>query len=428
MQDQTNSAVYVVDGTRTPFLKNRGIPGIFSAADLAVNATKPLLDKQSFDPSVLDEVIVGCASPSEEEANIARVIGLRIGCGVNVPAFTVQRNCASGLQAVDCAVQKIKNGASDLILVGGTEAMSRIPLLYNQQMVIWLAKMNQTKGFSKKFTQMLKFRPHYLKPIFAILKGLTDPVVNYSMGQTAEELAYLFRISREEMDQYAVQSHQRVLQAQAKGDLQEIVPIFGKDGSVSEQDDGVRTDSTLEKLKKLKPVFDKYGNITAGNSSQVSDGAAFIILASKKAVDDHQLTPLAKINEVQWAGLDPRIMGLGPIHAMAKIILKTGISLKEIEHLEINEAFSAQVLACVKAWEAPDYSHKILGLHSVEKIEMDKLNPQGGAIALGHPVGASGTRLVLHCSKMMEKYKNRYALASLCIGGGQGGAILLERV
>lgn len=426
--DVKGSAVYVIDGARTPFLKSRGIPGPFSAADLAVNAAKPLLDRQNFSPSVFNEVIVGCASPSEEEANIARIIALRLGCGDNVPGFTVQRNCASGLQAVDSAFQKMINGTSDLVLVGGTEAMSRIPLLYNQKMVVWLAKLNQAKGFPKKINQLIKFRPGFLTPVIAILKGLTDPVVNFSMGQTAEELAYLFSISREEMDSYSVQSHQRVIEAQAKGNFQEIVPLFAQDGMVYEQDDGVRADSDIEKLKKLKPVFDKYGNITAGNSSQVSDGAAFLILASERAVERHQLKPLAKIKNVQWAGLDPRIMGLGPVHAIAKILLENKLSINDIEHLEINEAFAAQVLGCIKAWEEPEYSRKILGLEAVSPIDLSRLNPHGGAIAMGHPVGASGARLVLHCAKMMEKYQHHYAMASLCIGGGQGGAILLERV
>jgi acetyl-CoA C-acetyltransferase len=421
--------VYVVDGARTPFLKMRGVPGPFSAADLGVSAVRALLAKQSFSPEAFDEVIVGCAGPSEEEANIARIIALRSGCGKKMSAWTVQRNCASGLQAIDSAMQSILTGHSHLVLAGGTEAMSRAPLLYNKAMVYWLANLGRSKGTAQKLKAILKFRPAFLVPVIALLKGLTDPVVNMNMGQTAEELSFLFHITRTQMDEYAVMSHQRVMQGQALGLFDEISPLYASDGAVYEQDDGVRTDSTVEKLAKLKPVFDKYGSITAGNSSQISDGAAFVILASEEAVEKHQLPVLAKIVDTHFAALDPTIMGLGPIHAMTPILERNQLSLDEVDHIEINEAFAAQVIACQRAWQDEKYCKEELNYPSaVGAIDMAKLNPNGGAIAIGHPVGASGARLVLHCAKMLTKNKTKRALASLCIGGGQGGAILLERV
>lgn len=424
-----SNTVYVIDGLRTPFLKMRGGPGPFSAADLAVNAAKTLLSRQAFSPETIEQVIVGCVAPSEDEANIARIIALRSGCGKAVPAWTVQRNCASGLQAVDSAAQSIASGHCDLVLAGGTESMSRTPLLWNRAMVTWLSRLQKQKNWLGKIKVMLQARPHFLVPVIALVRGLTDPVVNLSMGQTAEELAFLFDISRKDMDLYAIQSHQRTLRAQGQGEFDEITPLYGVEGTVYEQDDGVRPDTTLESLAKLKPVFDKFGNITAGNSSQISDGAAFVILASEKAVQQHQLPVLAKIVDTEWAALDPAIMGLGPVHAMTPILQRHKLTLKDIEHIEINEAFAAQVLACRKAWSDKDFCQKHLGLiDAVGEIDMAQLNPHGGAIAMGHPVGASGARLVLHCANMIKKHQHRYSLASLCIGGGQGGAILLERV
>lgn len=420
--------VYIVDGSRTPFIKFKGEPGPFSAADLGVQAGRTLLARQPFEPTAFDQVIVGCVGPSAEEANIARIIALRLGCGKNTPAWTVQRNCASGLQAIDSAFQSIASGQCNLILAGGAEAMSRAPLLYNQHMVRWLASLQRAKALPKKLQAALKFRPHFLTPVVALLKGLTDPVVHLNMGQTAEELAYQFSISRAEMDAFSVRSHQRAAEAQKNKTLSEIAALYAKDGTVFEFDEGIREDSTPEKLAKLKPAFDKFGNITAGNSSQITDGAAWVILASEEAVNRYKLPVLAKIVEVAWGALDPSIMGLGPVHAMTPILQNQNLTLQDIDHVEINEAFAAQVIGCLKAWEDADYCKNALGLDApIGELDERKLNPEGGAIALGHPVGASGARLVLHVAKMLEQKNQNRALASLCIGGGQGGAILIER-
>lgn len=421
--------VYIVDGARTPFLKFKGEPGPFSAADLGVQSGRGLLARQPFGAQDFDQVVVGCVGPSEEEANIARIIALRLGCGKHMPAWTVQRNCASGLQAVDCAFQSIANGSANLVLAGGTEAMSRAPLLFNKQMVLWISALQRSKTVGKKLQSILKFRPQYLVPVIALLKGLTDPVVNLNMGQTAEEIAYRFHITREQMDAFAVKSHQRTIQSQKNGDLNEIIPLYGNDGSVYEFDDGARADSSVDKLAKLKPVFDKFGNITAGNSSQITDGAAWVILASEEAIKQHNLPVLAKIVDIQWGALDPSIMGLGPIHAMTPILHRQKLSLNDIDHMEINEAFAAQVIGCIKAWQDKDYCERELGLDGIiGEMDESKLNPDGGAIALGHPVGASGARLVCHTAKMLAARNQQRALSSLCIGGGQGGAILIERV
>src|SRR3989338_11038653 len=264
--------VFIIDGCRTPFLKVRGRPGPFSAADLAVQAGRPLLARQPFKSTDIDEVVIGSVMPSENECNIARVIGLRLGCGNDKPAYTVQRNCGSGMQALDSAAKDIGFGRCDLVLAGGTEAMSQAPLKFNDHMVNWLADWAVAKTWSKKTKLLFKLRPHFFAPIITLIRGLSDPVVNLNMGQTAENIAHRFRIDRNQMDQFALQSHQRVVNAEKNNWLDEIVTIYDTDGKFYTKDDGVRADSSLEKLAKLPAFFDKtFGQVTAGNSSQITD-------------------------------------------------------------------------------------------------------------------------------------------------------------
>ncbi|MEE9552575.1 MAG: acetyl-CoA C-acetyltransferase [Gammaproteobacteria bacterium] len=426
---RTGRAVYVVDGSRTPFLKARGIPGPFTASDLAVNAARPLLARQSFEPGEIDEVVLGCVMPGPDEANIARVVALRLGCGKHVPAWTVQRNCASGLQAVDSATHDIASGQVDLVLAGGTESMSYAPLLLSKAMVTWLGHFAMARSVGSKLKTLTQFRPGLLKPVIAILRGLTDPVVGLSMGQTAEEIAYRFDISREMMDSYAVRSHQRLAAAYEEGRLSEVEVIYDWHGKYYEQDDGLRPDSAVEKLAKLKPVFDRgVGLVTAGNSAQITDGAAWVILACESAVKKYQLPVLARIVDSEWAGLEPSQMGLGPVHAMTPLMKRQKFKIEDIDYWEINEAFAAQVLACIAAWQDKDYCRNELQLRSVMgEIDQDILNIDGGGVSLGHPVGASGARIVLHICHLLQDNKKNRGIASLCIGGGQGGAMLLER-
>jgi acetyl-CoA C-acetyltransferase len=422
--------VYIVDGARTPFLKAKGKPGPFSAADLAVNAGKQLLQRQAFSPSELDEVIMGCVMPNVDEANIGRLIALRLGCGQSVPAFTVQRNCASGMQAIDSAMKDIATGRHNLVLAGGSEAMSRAPILFNEEYATWLGGLVSAKGFQAKTKAWLNFRPTYLKPIIALLRGLTDPTVNLSMGQTAENLAYRFQISRTEMDTFALESHQRAAHAMEKGYLNEILTAYSTQGDYFISDDGIRKESSLEKLATLKPYFDKkFGAVTAGNSSQVSDGAALLLLASEEAIKRYQLPVLAKILDIEWAGVDPAEMGLGPVYATHQLLKKRHLQFQDIDFFEINEAFAAQVLACLKAFASEEYCKQYLGLnYALGKIDESKLNIDGGAIALGHPVGASGARITLHLTEILKRKNAKLGIATICIGGGQGGALLIENV
>ena len=419
--------VYIIDGARSPFLKARAAPGPFSAADLAVQAGRELLLRQPFDPSALDEVIMGCAAPAPDEVNIGRLVALRLGCGQRVPGWTVMRNCASGMQALDSALMSIQCGRSDIVLAGGTDALSRAPILFSDEIVRSLAAWNTARGAKQKLLSLKGLRPRHLAPVIGLLKGLTDPVAGLSMGQTAENLAHDFSISRSDMDGYAVQSHRRALAAREAGHYNEIVPLADENGRLYEQDDGVRADTSLEKLAALKPVFDPpWGNITAGNSSQVTDGAALLLLASAAAVDRWGLRPLGRILDTQWAGLDPAVMGLGPVHASTPILDRHGLGLNDLDLWEINEAFAAQILACLAAWRDPDWCRRHLGREALGALDMQRLNVDGGAIALGHPVGATGARLVLHLLEALRSRGLRRGMATLCIGGGQGGAMLIE--
>jgi acetyl-CoA C-acetyltransferase len=271
-----------------------------------------------------------------------------------------------------------------------------------------------------------------LAPVIGIMKGLTDPMVGLLMGQTAENLAHRFGITRQQMDEFSVKSHLKVVKAQEAGTLApgggEVEALYDNKGNAFSLDDGVRKDASVEGLKKLKPFFDrKYGNVTPGNSSQITDGAAWLILASESALKQFNLTPIGRIVDSQWAGLDPAQMGLGPVHAATPILKRHNLGLNDLDYWEINEAFAAQVLGCLAAWKDEKYCKEQLGLDtSLGSLDENKLNIDGGAIALGHPVGASGARIVLHLIKTLKRKNAKRGLASICIGGGLGGAMLVE--
>ncbi len=422
--------VYVVDGARTPFLKARNRPGPFSASDLAVAAGRTLLNRQAFAPDELDEVILGCAAPSVDEVNIGRVVALRLGCGQKVPGWTVMRNCASGMQALDSAINNINTGRASLVLAGGVDALSRAPLLFSDAMTLWLANWYAARTVGQKAAQLAKLRLSYLAPVIGLMKGLTDPTVGLLMGQTAENLAFRYGITRREMDEFSAGSHARVLAGQRDGHFAaELAPLIDRAGKVYTTDDGVREDSTVANLAKLRPFFDrKYGNVTAGNSSQVTDGAAWLLLASAAEVQRRGLPVLGTIVDSEWAALDPAQMGLGPVHAATPILERNGLGLNDLDAWEINEAFAAQVIACLRAWNDAGYCREVLGLGGpLGVLDESRLNLDGGAIAIGHPVGASGARIVLHLLRVLERTGGKQGMAAICIGGGQGGAMLVER-
>ncbi|MEE3155890.1 MAG: acetyl-CoA C-acyltransferase, partial [Pseudomonadota bacterium] len=340
--------VYVVDGARTPFIKARGRPGPFSPADLAVQCGRPLLLRQPFGPDAFDTVILGCANQIAGEMNVARVAALRLGCGDAMPAWTVHRNCGSGMQSLDDAFRAIAHGDMDLVLAGGTEALSMAPLVLGDEATEWLASLRGADGISDKLKALKQFQLGYLSPEIALKHGLTDPVSGLDMGQTAEVLAHRFGISRWQADEYALETHRRLARAQDNRWLDdEIEPMFAPDGTLYEADDGVRRDSSIDGLIKLSPVFEPYGDVTAGNASQVTDGACWMVLASEAAVEEHGLTPHARICDSEWSALDPAIMGLAPVLASTPLMDRAGLGREDIDLWEINEAFAVQVLACL---------------------------------------------------------------------------------
>jgi acetyl-CoA C-acetyltransferase len=399
--------------------------------DLAVACGRPLLLRQPFPPQAFDQVILGCVNVMADEMNPARVAALRLGMGDEMTAFTVQINCGSGMQSIDTAYQYIREGLSDLVLAGGAEALSHTPLLFRSSAVNWYARLNSARDAWSRLVALLGFRPSFLKPVIGLERGLTDPLVELNMGQTAEILAHLFGVSRSDADGYAAESQQRLARAQKEGWFEgELEPAFARDGRIFDHDDGVRPDSTVESLAKLKPAFERpWGKVTAGNSSQITDGASWVILASEKAVNQHGLKPRAAILDSQWSALDPSIMGLGPVLCSTAILRRHGLRLGDIGLWELNEAFAAQVIACLKAWQDETFCRKVLGIDGAAgTIARDKLNVDGGAIGLGHPVGASGNRIVLHLVNAMRRLGIKQGIATECIGGGQGGAMLIETV
>lgn len=422
--------VLVIGGCRTPFLKARGEPGPFSAIELAVAAGRALRLRCPEAMAAVEEVILGCAAPSSEAPNPGRDAALRIGIPRHVPAFSVQRNCGSGMQSIDTAFKYIAAGHAEVMLAGGVDALSHAPLELSEETARWLGKLGKAKSARERVEAMTAFRPRMAKPVISLKQGLTDDVVRLNMGQTAEVLAHEWKIEREDADRYAMESHQRLARAQRKGWLRhEVAPLLSADGSVHDHDDGVRPDADMETLAGLKPAFEPpYGQVTAGNASQVTDGACWVLLASEAAVRRFGGEALGEIVDSEWAALDPARMGLAPLLACTPLLRRHSMGLEDLDVWEFNEAFAAQVLACLAAWKDQDFCRRQLGLEdAMGEIPRARLNVDGGAISLGHPVGASGARIVLHALNVLAREDGRYAVATECIGGGQGGAMLVQR-
>jgi acetyl-CoA C-acetyltransferase len=387
--------------------------------------------RQPFAPDAFDQVILGCVNVIADEMNPARVAALRLGMGEAMTAFTVQINCGSGMQSIDTAYRYIQDGISDLVLAGGAEALSYAPLVYNRRAVKWYGQLFAARSFGARLAAFLAIRPSLFAPVIGLERGLTDPITDLNMGQTAERVAHFFHITRRQADEYAAESQQRLATAQKQGYFAgEVEPAFARDGTLYDHDDGVRPDSTADALAKLKPAFERpWGKVTPGNSSQITDGASWVILASEAAVREHKLTPKAVIVDSEWSALDPSVMGLGPVYCSTAIMKRHGLALGDIELWELNEAFAAQVLGCLAAWDDSEFCREALGLDGAAgRIPRDRLNVDGGAIGVGHPVGASGNRIVLHLINAMKRLGHKRGIATECIGGGQGGAMLIEAI
>ncbi len=442
--------IVLAAGLRLPQARAGGAYAKEDAGHLGAALGRELIARANIDPAELDEVLVGCAGPPHDQANVARVIALRAGVPRSVPAYTLGRNCASGMQAVVSAATSILAQRGEVFLAMGVEVMSGYPLLFRPEAVSFFSRLSRAKNAGAKLAALAGFRPAMLAPKIALIEGLTDPTVGLIMGSTAEVLAREFAITREESDRFALESHLKARAARDRGRMKrEIVPHLplGARPATPERssagaaakagagtlallhDDGIRDDQSLAALSRLKPYFEKQdGVVTVGNACGITDGAAALLVTTAERARALGLTPLAAIRSFAWAGCDPARMGLGPVYASAKALDEAGCALADIGVIEINEAFAAQVLACMKAFESDSFAQERLGRRrALGAIDPARLNRNGGAIAIGHPIGATGARLLLTAALELNEGDHELALATLCIGGGQGGAVVLER-
>jgi len=428
---RNTSDVAIVTGARTPFAKMGTALRSVHVTDLAKRAMQETLYRADWSFDRLDEVILGNVVMPHDAVNPARVSALWAGIPHNVPALTVQRNCASGMEAVAEAAARIRSGQGRAFLAGGAESMSTVPLLFPAQAMEPMSRLARARSVFQKAAAVATLRPRHFRPVVALECGLTDPVTGLIMGKTAEILAQEWNISRRQQDEFALLSHQRAAAAARDGVFKdEIAPFFASEKNAPVTEDvGPRASQTMEALAKLKPIFDRRdGTVTVGNSCQVTDGAAAMLITDGELARSSGHEVLGYIRGYAYVGLDPARMGLGPVFAINQLLAQHDLQLSEIGLLEINEAFAAQVLACVKAMGSPAFARQHLNRQTaVGEVDMDRLNVNGGAIALGHPVGATGARLVLTLLLEMKRRNVNLGIAALCVGGGQGAAILLER-
>ncbi len=397
------SEAVIVSAVRTPIGRaNKGVLKDVRADDLAALAVKAAVERlPQLDRSLIEDLILGCAFPEGEQGmNVARIVGALAGLPETAGGVTVNRFCASSLQAVNMAAQSIMLDMGDVIVAGGVESMSRVPM----------------GGFNPSFNPRLIKAREGEETTFSAYPPC-ELEYGYSsyipMGMTAENLAREYKISREAQDAFALRSHQRALAAIDSGFFKrEIVPVPLPDGRLMEVDEGPRRDTSLERLASLEPAFIKGGSVTAGNSSPLNDGASAVVLMSAQKARDMGITPLARVRTMAVAGVRPDVMGIGPVPAMRKLLQRSGLQLSDIDIFELNEAFAAQSLSVAQ----------VMG------IDEEKLNPHGGAIALGHPLGCSGARLIVTLLNDLQTANKTLGIATLCVGGGQGVATLIERM
>ncbi len=422
-------AVVIVDGVRTPFCKAWGALQQVPVDELARIAISEAMARVDLDPAAVDEVVVGNIAQPAETTTLARVAALKAGIPRRVPSFTVNQNCGSGIQAIAAAYHRIESGLADVVLAGGAESMSRIPFQLEASFIAGVMRLRRARSPWQRARALLSFRPRDLVPRSALEAGLRDAICGLNMGETAEMLARRFHIGREDQDRLAVESHRRAVAARTRL-REEIVPIFPPPWMDPVQDDiGPREDQSLEQLATLRPAFDpRYGTVTAGNSCMITDGAACVVVASEEKARSLGLPFLGRIRSFGFAGLDPSVMGLGPVYATALALRRAGVAMDDLQLIEINEAFAAQVLAVRRAFASADFARDELGLAGpLGEPKPEITNVNGGAIALGHPVGCSGVRLALTLLKEMARRDLTLGLAALCVGGGQGAALLMER-
>ncbi|MFO8082963.1 MAG: thiolase family protein [Desulfobacterales bacterium] len=422
----------IIDGVRTPFTRFNTTQKDIKASELARHVIREIIERTGIATAMIDHVVLGCGGPPADAPNIARTSALKAGVPVSVPGYTVQRNCAAGMQALTEASMMIQMGHAKVVIAGGVESMSNIPLFFKKSFKDKMTDMSRSKSIRTKVKIVASFRPHDFSPVIGIALGLTDTYCGLNMGETAEVLAKKFGISRKQQDEFALRSHRKVTTAWEKGRFEnEVMTLYNPGGNpeLIEKDNGHRSNQTSKALAKLKPYFDRqFGTVTAGNSSQITDGAVAMVLMDEKYAKAQGFLPKAYIRSWGYAGNDPSTMGLGPAFATPIALERAGLVLKDIQLIELNEAFAAQVIANEIVFPSKKFARKNLGLSEpIGEIDRTILNVNGGAIALGHPIGASGARLVLTLTKEMERRNCRFGLATLCVGGGQGAAMILER-
>ena len=398
--------VFIVAAKRTAVGKFGGGLASVSASDMAAEVIKEIISQSKINPADLDEVITGNILSAGQKQGVSRQAAIKAGIPSEVPAYSLNMVCGSGMKAVSNAFSAIRAGEANLILAGGTETMSGAPMLLPASV-----RSGTKMGDFKVIDHM-------------ILDGLWEAFNDYHMGNTAENIAEKYNISREEQDQFAFASQTKAAKAQDAGNFKkEIIPInivTRKETIVFDQDEFINRTTDLEKLAKLRPAFKKDGTVTAGNASGINDGASYVLVASEEAVEKFKLKPMAEIVAVGQGGVDPAIMGMGPVPAINNVLKKAKMKLQDIEVLELNEAFAAQSLGVIK---------QLCTDHGVDKSFFDeRCNKNGGAIALGHPIGASGNRIIVSLIHEMKRNNNKYGLASLCIGGGMGTAIIIKSI
>lgn len=430
----SSGRVVIVAGARTPFCRMGTSLKDVHVTDLARRAMQETLYRAGWPADRVDEVVLGNVVMPADAANPARVAALYAGVPQRIPGLTVQRNCASGMESIAEASLRIRAGYGRVMLAGGAESMSGIPLLMPASAMEPMTAMAKARSTWQRAKAAAALRPRHFKPVAGLELGLTDPVANMIMGKTAEVLVQEFGISRREQDEYALRSHQKAAAAQAAGRLDdEIVPFFAGNSAggyeAITKDNGIRDGQTLDALAKLKPIFDRRdGSVTVGNSCQVTDGACMLLVADEETARSEGMEVLGTVRAYAYAALDPSRMGLGPVFAIDQVLRETGLKLSDIPLVEINEAFAGQVIACVKAMASDAFAKEHLNRESaIGEPDMNRLNVNGGAIALGHPVGATGARIVLTLLMEMKRRNVELGLAALCVGGGQGAAIVVQR-
>ncbi len=422
--------IAIVGGVRTPYIKAGSIFRDLTAVDLGRLVVSELLDRTGIDPDLVDSVIMGNVAQPIDAVNVARVIGLYGGLPERVPAFTVHRNCASGIQSVINAAQSIMTGEAEIVVAGGVESMSNIPFFMSPEAKEVFTGFQRARGLGKKVAAISRFRPRHFIPRVGLMLGLTDPTCRLNMGDTAEVLARELSISREAQDELSLMSHQRATAAHEAGRFaDEIMPVISppfKEPVIF--DNGIRKKQNMEALAKLKPVFDRrYGSVTAGNSSQITDGGAAVLVMGEGTASKLGLEPLGVLIGHAFAGLAPKRMGLGPAYSTALLLERTGVDFSSVGLVEMNEAFAVQVIANEKVFSDDDLSQHFLGRKAMGALDRGILNVNGGAIAMGHPVGSTGTRMILTILHEMRRRSVDLGIATLCVGGGQGASVLLER-